>query len=129
MSSTLRQSPGLRRCRVLAWLAWLVLVISPLQAAPLNSPAIAVGHDHAASSVHGQGHATLMVADDCCPSPHVPGQPARDLCHCASVCASTLPAVSITRLDRVAAAVPMVALLSVPAPRGVHTPLLRPPAA
>ena len=70
-----------------------------------------------------------MVADDCCAQPHVPGQTAPDMCHCASMCASTLPAMAITRLDRVAPAVPLLALHSVQAPRGVRTQLLRPPAA
>lgn len=88
-----------------------------------------MNHDHAASIEHGQGHAAPMMADDCCSPSHLAGLSLQGACHCASMCASTLPAMAIARLDRVAPAVPLVALRPVHAPRGVHTQLLRPPAA
>jgi hypothetical protein len=116
-------------CRVVAWLAWLLLVVSPLQAAPSNSMAGMLHHGHSATVVHDQGHAAPMVADDCCAHPLLPGQPGSGACHCASMCASTLPAMAIARLDRVAPAAPLVTSHPVHAPRGVHTRLLRPPAA
>ena len=118
-----------RPCRVVAWLAWLILVVSPLQAAPSNSVAGMMSHEHAASIDHVHGHAALTMADDdCCAQSHLAGLSLQGACHCASMCASTLPAMAIARLDRVAPAVPLVALRPIHAPRGVHTRLLRPPA-
>lgn len=118
-----------RPCRVVAWLAWLILVVSPLQAAPSSSLMGMMSHGHAASIEHGQRHAVPTMADDCCSQSYLAGLSLQGACHCASMCASTLPAVAIARLDRVAPAVPLVTLRPVHAPRGVHTRLLRPPAA
>lgn len=118
-----------RPCRVVAWLAWLILVVSPLQAAPSSSSMGLMSHDHAASIEHGHEHAALTMADDCCSQSHLAGLSLQGACHCASMCASTLPAMAIVRLDRVAPTVPLVVLRPVHAPRGVHIPLLRPPAA
>lgn len=119
-----------RPCRVVAWLVSLLLVASPLQAAPSHGMAGMLHHDHghAASVVHDPGHAAPTVADDCCAQPLLPGQAGSDACHCASMCASTLPAMAIARLDRVGPAAPLVTSHPVHAPRGVHTRLLRPPA-
>jgi hypothetical protein len=119
----IRSRPG----RVLAWLAWLVLAVSPLQSGPSGDWVGMSHHAHAAAVNQGHAHTVTAAAHDCCAPSH--GLPLQDACHCASMCASTLPAMALARLDRVAPAAPLVALHAVHAPRGVHSRLLRPPAA
>jgi hypothetical protein len=123
---SLRPLISSRPGRVLAWLAWLLLVASPLQGAPSSDQAGMPHHVHAAVVDGGHGHATPAAGHDCCVQAH--GLSVPDACHCASTCSSTLPAIAIALLERLAPSAPLVAPSPVHAPHGVHDQLLRPPA-
>jgi hypothetical protein len=130
MSFPLRQLSHSRPCLALAWLAWLLLLVSPLQAAPMAMAAGVAQGGHAAMAQHGELAADADVADDCCAAQPLPaGDVAQHACHCAAWCGSALPAWALPMPDRVAMQTPRATPRSPFMPHGVYVRLLRPPAA
>jgi hypothetical protein len=139
MRPFLRQLIHSRPGRAMAWLAWLVLVASPVYAAPVPVPVpvpVSGGSAHGAhvaSLVRDLGHASqpaqAQPVDHCCMDLHPDGHAAGGGCQCASLCASTLPAMAAVVPGRIAAAAAPAWRGSVSAPQGTHVRLLRPPAA
>jgi hypothetical protein len=118
---------------MMAMLAWLILVMTPLSGT--SGAAIgAMSHaDHAVCAEHAVAHvdhpAFAAGAGACCDHHDAGGCVAHHACPCASPCASALPAMAMTGLMRVAPGAPLRGPRRIDAPRGVHSPLLRPPAA
>ena len=117
--------------RMLAALAWLVLALTPMHGAPAAGVDAMSRVNHAVVAAHAVAHIDqpAVAAGDigCCERPGSGGRAPYDACPCASLCASAVPAASVTRLMRVAPDVPLVAARRIDAPRGVHSRLLRPP--
>ncbi|MFC5437774.1 hypothetical protein ACFPME_14520 [Rhodanobacter umsongensis] len=119
--------------RVMAALAWLILVATPVHGSPRAAMGVMPRCDHAVFAAHAIVHddhpAAAAGADVCCDKHDAGGRVPHEACPCTSPCASALPAASITGLIRVAPEAPLAAPRRIDAPRGVHAPLLRPPAA
>lgn|SRR5574337_963340 len=119
--------------RAMAWLAWLVLVASPVYGAPAPVLAGTAHGAHVVSLVsdvgHAGQHAAAQSADHCCKGMHPDGHADAAACQCASLCATTLPAVVAAMPGRMAPAAPPASPGPVSAPQGTHVRLLRPPAA
>ncbi|HEY8587007.1 MAG TPA: hypothetical protein VIL60_09815 [Rhodanobacter sp.] len=129
LSHLIHSRPG----RAMAWLAWLVLVASPVHGGPSALLGGSAHGAHVASLVsdvgHAGQHAAVETADHCCMDMHPDGHAASGGCQCASLCASTLPAVAALIPGRMAASDPPASPGPVSAPPGAHVRLLRPPAA
>ncbi|WP_189440517.1 hypothetical protein [Rhodanobacter panaciterrae] len=132
MSRTLRHLACSPRFRALAWLAWLILVVAPVHAAPgvmvMRSDAHQVGPARSAAHVVEHGQHAMSVDADCCGDQSHGRQGSANACHCTAVCGSALPVVAMVELAPMAlAGVQLAARFAAP-PGGVHAPLLRPPA-
>ncbi|MEO8999899.1 MAG: hypothetical protein ABI227_09880 [Rhodanobacter sp.] len=132
MKQTRRHWLGSQSFRVMAWLAWLMLVALPVHGAPPDM----MGGPHSAGHVssvtqdaaHCQHHASVKV-DRCC------GDHDDHCCHgsinacqCVTVCSSALPVTAMTLPMSVMPDAQPSALLRIAAPSVVHAPPLRPPA-
>lgn len=133
MRPFLRQLIHSRPGRAMAWLAWLVLVASPVYGAPAPVPGGSAHGGHVVSLVSDEGHpgqhAQAQPVDHCCMDLHPDGHADPGACQCASLCASTLPDMVAVTPGRIAAAAAPAWRGSVSAPQGTHVRLLRPPAA
>lgn len=133
MTISLRLLARSRRLRAMAVLAWLMLVVNSLAAAPMGMTG--VPHSHAmqttmtAVSEHRHHRAAAMGATSCCDDhagccDGMAGQ----ACHCAAMCSTTLlpgPAVVVASTEAASVyAVP----LPLRAPSLDTAPPLRPPA-
>jgi hypothetical protein len=130
MSRTLRHLACSSRFRALAWLAWLMLAVTPAYGTPGG---MAMNDAHRAgplpSAVQVADHSQhAMPADaDCCGGQGHGQQGSADACHCAVVCGSVLPAVAMVEFPAAPLAgmqrpAPIAAPPSIP-----HAPPLRPP--
>jgi hypothetical protein len=131
MSRTLRHFARSSRFRALAWLAWLILAVTPVYGTPrgmvMNDAHRAAPMSSTAHVVDHVRHATPVDADCCGDQGH--GQQGSTIaCHCAAVCASVLPPMAMieptsTPLVDVQRSAPFTAPPNIP-----HAPPLRPPA-
>ncbi|TAM93720.1 MAG: hypothetical protein EPN40_13030 [Rhodanobacteraceae bacterium] len=136
MTLSLRQLARSRRLRALGVLAWLMLVVNAVVAAPMGmhamagadammaTPAVVVVHCHDSSAVRQvvESDTGCAVRADCCIG--ITG----DQCSCAAMCAAALaplPAGQMAPLGYVAT-YPVPRLLDAPALAAA--PPLRPPA-
>jgi len=131
MHRTLRHLARSPHFRVLAWLAWLILAVTPVHGA---SGAMVMSGVHQAVSARSASHVVehgqhAMSADaDCCGGQGQALQGSANACHCAAVCSSALPVVAMVELAPLALdGVHLAARFASP-PSVVHAPLLRPPA-
>lgn len=133
MSSSLRPLSRSRCGLLLAWAAWLMVLISPLQAAPA-AMSMAVAHsDHGVSVVGHEGMAMDgmmdVLVEGCCSSKFSAADgTASHACHCASLCATALPAWTVNAFGRVGLQTLTPVSLQAYLPSGVRALLLRPPA-
>ncbi|MFC5582437.1 hypothetical protein [Rhodanobacter terrae] len=130
MSRTPRHLACSSRFRALAWLAWLILAVTPAYGSAggmAMSDAHHAGLMASAAHVVGHGRHAMPVDADCCGEQGHGQHGTTDACHCAAVCGSVLPAVAMVEL----AAAPL-AIVQRPAPIAAppsvpHAPPLRPP--
>jgi hypothetical protein len=115
--------------RVLAWLAWVMLALAPVHAAPggMSGMAPAVGHVAQMVPMSDQMHYTMPTKAECCDGQDHAGHGTTNACHCAATCGTVLPVMAMTLLSAVSPAVLHIASLPVTAPKLAHAPPLRPP--
>lgn len=115
----------------MAWLAWLMLALAPVHAAPGRMPGMAPAADHGVhlAQMPDQMPHAMPVKAECCDGQDHTGQGTTNTCHCAATCGTVLPVMAMTLLSAVAPAVLHVASLRVIAPKIAHAPPLRPPLA
>ena len=129
MPRTLRHLVRLPHLRVMAWLAWLMLALAPVHAAPGGMPGMVPAADHGVHLAHmsDQMHHTMPVKAECCDGQDHAGHGTTNTCHCAATCGTVLPVMAMTLLSAVAPAVLHVDSLRAIAPKLAHAPPLRPP--
>lgn len=132
MHRSLRQLVRTPHLRVLAWLAWLMLALTPAYGAPDGTmdDAHGVHQTSTAMTMTMADHAAPDMAammSDCCPgqSPHT--HDAMGSCHCAATCASVLPVVAMLELAPASMHAMPVPHQGTMAPSVIRSPLLRPP--
>ena len=144
MTLSLRQFARSRRLRAMGALAWLMLVINSLAAAPLGMTGMPHAHPvHATAAAVGGpaisgpaviGHVQQVVpmaapasagADhaDCC------GGPDTRHCACAAICATALAPMAVVALTPLATTTIYAIPLRLSPPSLATAPPLRPPAA
>lgn len=113
----------------MAWLAWLMLALAPVHAAPGGMPGMApaVGHVAHMARMSDQMHHTMPTKAECCDGEDHGSHGMTNTCHCAATCGTVLPVMAMTLLSAATPAVLRVASLSVIAPKLMHAPPLRPP--
>lgn len=132
MSFSLRLLPRSRRLRAMSALAWLMLVVNSLNAAPIGSAgqlhslpmqsAVAEANEDCLSHVAVKGSESCCdVHAGCC------GGMTTHACHCAAMC-STVPPATAVALVSVATSRSCALLLVSSAPSLNIAPPLRPPA-
>jgi len=115
--------------RVLAWLAWAMLALTPAFAAPAGMGG-AHGGGQAVPAMQMADHDThdmSAMTADCCAAPTAHGHAAMSDCHCPVTCASVLPAVAMAELAAVPVAAMPVPRRGAMAPHLNRSPPLRPP--
>jgi hypothetical protein len=110
----------------MAWLAWLMLAVAPVHAAPGGMMGMAPAADHAAQQAQASDHAHHTKAE-CCDGQDHAGHGTTNACHCAATCGTALPVMAMAALSPVALVAVPVPLGLVVAPKLMHAPLLRPP--
>ncbi|MGH8160231.1 MAG: hypothetical protein ACREPQ_19115 [Rhodanobacter sp.] len=122
----LARSPHLR---VMAWLAWLMLAVAPVHAAPCGAMemAAAMGHGAHAAQVSDHAQHAMPVKADCCGGQDHARHGSTSTCHCAVTCGTALPVMTMAALAPVAPAALHGSLRHVVAPKLAHAPPLRPP--
>jgi hypothetical protein len=133
MTFSLRLLARSRRLRAMGVLAWLMLVINSLAAAPMDMTGVA--HSHAmhvtvaAVSEHGHHHVAVHGSRSCCDN-HDGGQSGLMdyTCHCAAMCSTTLLPSATVVLTSVAITGSYTMPLARSAPSLNTAPPLRPPA-
>lgn len=133
MTLSLRSLARSRGLRALGLLAWLMLVITSLAAAPLGMASTHTHAMHAATAAvgepmhHGSNH---VPSHDCCAAHiHCCGTPAGHVCGCVGMCASALPPTPAGPVPGALMAVVHPWPLRVHAPSAPTAPPLRPPSA
>lgn len=132
MTASLRPFARSRGLRALVLMAWLMLVITSLAAAPLgmgSAPAhamhaatAAVGEPlHHAASGHAPSHDCCEQHADCC------GNPTGHVCGCVGMCASALPPTPASVVVASWIATAYAPPLRLHAPSAPTAPPLRPP--
>lgn len=130
MHRSLRHLARTPHLRVLAWLAWLMLAVTPVYGTPDGMAGDSHASAPAASAMAMADHAahdmSAMLAD-CCATQALHDHGSMNNCHCAATCVSVLPTLAMMEL----APAPIDAL-SVPrhgqtAPDVLRSPPLRPP--
>jgi hypothetical protein len=131
MSRTLRHFANSSRFRALAWLAWLILAVTPVYGTPggmdMSGAHQAGSAVPSATQVVDHSQHAMPTDADCCGGQGHGQQGSTDACHCAAMCGSLLPAVAMVELAPAALvgaqrAAPVAAPPSIP-----HAPPLRPP--
>lgn len=130
MHRSLRQLARTPHLRVLAWLAWLMLALTPAYGAPGGTMDDARGVNQTSAMMPTADHAAPDMAamtSDCCAgqSPHT--QDAMGSCHCAATCASVLPVVAMLELAPASMHATPVPHQGTMAPSVTRSPPLRPP--
>ena len=122
--------------RRLAWMAWLLLVLSPLQAGPCAMAGAMTPHaalPAGPAAVAASPAAARQLPNCCDPAaamPASPGHAAIALCHCALTAGGPLlPAATLAELAPLPRGVDRSATIHVALPGPVQLPPLRPPAA
>jgi hypothetical protein len=133
MTFTLRQFMRSRLLRALGMLAWVLLVVNSLAAAPMGMAGVPRSHPvHitvAVVSEHCHHHVASNGSRPCCDAQHgCCGGATGHACHCAAMCNSTLPPATVVVLAAVAMTARYAMPLSVMAPSLNTAPPLRPPA-
>ena len=133
MTFSLRLLARSRRLRAMGVLAWLMLVINSLAAAPMGMTG--VPHSHAmhapvaAASEHCHRHTAVKGSRSCCDDQvGCCGGMTGHTCNCAAMCSTTLPPAATVVLT--SAAIPVRYAMPLPssAPSLNTAPPLRPPA-
>jgi hypothetical protein len=131
MHRTLRHLARSPHFRVLAWLAWLILAVAPLHAAPgvtVMSGEHQMGSARSAAHVVEHGQHAMSVDADCCGGQGHAQHASANACHCAAVCGNALPVVAMVELAPLSlAGVHLTARFAAPS-SVIQAPLLRPPA-
>lgn len=130
MHRTLRHPARLPHLRVLAWLAWLMLALAPVHAAPGGMTCDAHDMGQASSAMPMADHVThglSAMASSCCAGQAPHGHDQSGDCPCAVACASVLPVLALAELAR-----PFAHAMTIPrhgalAPDIVRSVPLRPP--
>src|SRR5574337_98035 len=133
MTFSLRLLARSRRLRAMGLLAWLMLVVNSLAAAPMGMSG--VPHSHpvhatvAAASEHCHHNVAVTQARSSCgDQAGCHGDMTEGSCHCAAMCSTTLPPATAVVLAAVATSDAYALPLPSSAP-SLHTaPPLRPPA-
>ncbi len=116
-------------------MAWLLLALSPLQAAPCAMAGAMAPHAAPSArpaAVAAGPMAGMHVPDCCAPDAAMPagaGHAAITLCHCALTAVGTLPAARLAELLPLPRGVERSAAVHVALPGLIQLPPLRPPAA
>lgn len=130
MHRSLRHLARTPHLRVLAWLAWLMLTVTPVYGAPAGMTGDAHGMGQTSPMMQMADHSahdmSAMTAD-CCTGQAAHGHDMTGSCHCAATCASVLPVLAMAEL-----APPSMDAMPVPrhgavAPSVTRSPPLRPP--
>ncbi|OOG56836.1 hypothetical protein B0E48_12175 [Rhodanobacter sp. C03] len=113
----------------MAWLAWLMLAVAPVHAAPGGMMGMAPAAGHAAHLAQASDHAhhTMSAKAECCDGRDHAGHGTTNACHCAATCGTALPVMAMATFPPVAPAAMPVPLGLVVAPKLMHAPPLRPP--
>jgi hypothetical protein len=129
MHRTLRQLARSPHLRVMAWLAWLILAVAPVHAAPGGMMGVASAPDQGAHLLHTPDHMhhVMPVKADCCGDRDHGGHGTAGSCHCAATCGTVLPVMAMAGLSLMTPAVLHVSWRKVVAPKLAHAPPLRPP--
>lgn len=130
MHRSLRHFARTPNLRVLAWLAWLMLALTPAYGAPGGTLGDAQGVSQTSAMMPMADHAAPDMAamtTDCCPgqSPHT--HDAMGSCHCAATCASVLPVLAMLELAPASMHGMPVPRHGTMAPSVTRSPPLRPP--
>lgn len=122
----------------MAWLAWLMLVLTPLHAAPsaaMDPMHAAAGAAHAMATHAMASQAMAMVglgsahgAACCCNGPGQQGCGSIGVCHCAAGGGNTLPIAAMPELAPPKLDAVYASARRVTPPGRIHAPPLRPPA-
>ncbi|WP_460876975.1 hypothetical protein [Rhodanobacter koreensis] len=114
---------------MLAWLAWLMLALAPVHAAPGGMPGMVPVVDHGVhlAQMSDQMHHAMPTKAECCDGQDHAGHAMTNACHCAATCGTVLPVMAMPLLSAVSPAVLHIASLPVTAPKLAHVPPLRPP--
>ena len=117
----------------MAWLAWLMLVLTPLHAAPsavANPLPAGAGTEHSmatrAMPMGTMGHARAQVAGCCCHGQGHDDCGSIGACHCAG--GGTLPLAAMPELASPMLGTVYASARRVAPPGRIHAPPLRPPA-
>ncbi len=129
MPHTLRHLARLPHLRVMAWLAWLMLAVAPVHAAPGGMMGMGPAVDHSVhqAQMSDQMHHITPAKAECCDGQDDAGHGTTNACHCAATCGTALPVMAMAALSPVAPAAMPVPLGIVVAPKLMHAPPLRPP--
>jgi hypothetical protein len=130
MSRTFRHLACSPRFRALAWLAWLILAVTPVYGTPggmAMNDAHPAGPAPSAAHVADHSQHAPPVDADCCGGQGHGQQGSTDACHCAAVCGSALLAVAMVELAPAALVGVQRSALTVAPPSIPHPPPLRPP--
>jgi hypothetical protein len=131
MSRSLRHFACSPRFRALAWLAWLILAVTPVYGTPggmVMSDAHRAAAAASAAHVVDHGQHAMPVDADCCGGQGHGVQGSTDVCHCPAMCGSALLTVVMVEFAPAApAGVQSSAPFAAP-PNIPHAPPLRPPA-
>jgi hypothetical protein len=113
----------------MAWLAWLMLAVAPLHAAPSGMRGMAPAVDHGVhlAQMSDHVHHAMPAKVDCCGDQDHAGHGTTNACHCAATCGTALPVMAMAALLPVAPAVLHAPRRMVIAPKLMHAPPLRPP--
>lgn len=132
MHRSLRQLARTPHLRVLAWLAWLMLALTPAYGAPGGTMNDAHGVHQTSTAMtmtmadHAEPDLAAMTSDCCAgQSPHT--HDAMGSCHCAATCASVLPVVAMLELAPASMHAMPVPHHGTMAPSVTRSPPLRPP--
>jgi hypothetical protein len=133
MTFSLRLLARSRRLRAVGVLAWLMLVVNSLAAAPMGMAGMP--HSHvmqatvAAAGEHGHHDVAVQASRSCCDDQDgCCGGMTGHTCNCAAMCSTTLPPVAAGVLASVAITASYAMPLPSSAPSLNTAPPLRPPA-
>ena len=133
MTLSLRLLARSRRLRAMSVLAWLMLVINSLAAAPMGMTEVPHSHPMhatvAAASEHCHHDIAAKAARSCCDDQAgCCGGMTGHSCNCAAMCSTTLPPAAAVVLTSVAITASYAMPLPSSAPSLNTAPPLRPPA-
>jgi len=134
MTLSLRQFARPRRLRAMGVLAWLMLVVNAVAAAPMGMHAMAGGAAIAATSAavdvhcHDTASMPMVAGNDASCTDRTDCGMAGNQCTCSAMCATALAPIMVVATDPIALAAIYAMPRLLDAPALAAAPPLRPPA-